>query len=680
MDKSDGHTIYEFEKFRLDADHLMLYLENEEIPLVPKAVKTLLVLVERRGEIISKEELMDAIWTDAIVEESNLWHYLHQLRKTLGKQANGQPFIETLRRRGYRFNGDVKTSGKPNEEISPKRDNRSLAGLQTRNGGGAIKESITGNVVALADWGGERKKSLSETDSRDVSEKDSAIAVTRHRFSFVALSILGVFILGLAIFAGFRYFSPAPASDVQIESIAVLPFENATGNTDLDYLSDGLSESVIERLSALPQVKVIARASSFKYRGQNADLQDVATKLGARAIVTGRITQRGENIVIRVQMIDTWENRELWSEQFNRSAADALAIEEEIAKTTSEKLRLKLTGTETKRLAKTYTENPEAYQLYLRGRFLYKKYTLADTLKAIEYYDQAIALDPKFALAYVGRANATAMMLSFRDAEMISGSRDAGMPPKYYMKLTREYMLKALEIDDQLAEARTSYAGMLPGFDYDFAGSEREFRRAIELNPNHADAHFWYGQLLSNLGRHEEALAEVRRGEELDPVSLHTNVYKSEILFYARRYDESITEAKKSVELNADYAPAHTRLATAYAMKGDHNASVAETIRFFELRGELDTAEAIRKSFEKGGWEGFVRDATAENPPFKVSRYFVATLYAETGQKDKAFKILDQFYEERSPGLVFIKVDPRLDNLREDPRFADLLRRVGFPQ
>jgi TolB-like protein/DNA-binding winged helix-turn-helix (wHTH) protein len=666
MDKLNHHRIYEFEKFRLDAGHLMLYRDDEEIPLAPKAVETLLVLVERRGEILSKDELMEVIWTDSIVEESNLAQYLHLLRKTLGETLGGKPFIETFRRRGYRFNGEVKTV-ELTAESEPENTNRNLAAFSTRTNGGAVREATSGNVVALAGWRSPAKEEeqTPEADLSTAPETEIPIVAEQRKFSLIAISVFGLLILALGVFAFLRFGLKTSTVGAPIESIAVLPFENASGSADLDYLSDGLSESVIDRLSALPQLKVIARASSFKYRGQNVDLQTTAAQLGVEAIVTGRITQRGDNLLIRVEIINVRENRQLWSEQFNRKATDALVLQEEIARTASEKLRLKLSGEQTQRLAKNYTQNAEAYGLYLRGRFLQNKFNAPNLLKSLEYFQQAVALDPNFAIAYVALAESTGRLAQFRN-----------LPKQDYKQMSRDYAFKAISLDDQLPEARTMLAGVLLASDYDFAGAEREYQRALELNPNYADAYIWRGQLLSSFGRHEEALAEIRRGLELDPVALEANSAYGEALYFARRYDESIAQLKKVLDLDPNYFPARRYLGLNYEMKGDYVARIAESVKINEINGAPQRGIAMQKSFDAGGWQNYLRDNCDDK--FDMHPYFVAASCLELGEKDKAFVILEKIYEERGGEFVYLKIDPRLDNLRDDPRYADLLRRVGL--
>ena len=658
--------VYEFSDFRLDVPERLLLRHDKRVPLSEKAFEMLCVLVRHGNHLVSKDDLLAEVWSGVIVEENNLDKTVSRLRQVLGEREGKEKFIETIRGHGYRFLPEVRLVELKSAEKAGKLFTAREPEISRRHKESpppAVSRPQSNKVVALADWRGALKED--EKPITTAAETESP-AVNRRKSTLIAASAFGFLILALVVFALFRGGSQTSTDGEPLESIAVLPFENATGNADLEYLADGLSESVIDRLSQLPQLKVIARTSSFKYRGQNVDFRDAAAKLGARAIVTGRITQRGDHLLIRVEMIDVRENRQLWSEQFNRKAADALDVQEEIARAASEKLRVNLSGAEEKLLAKSHTQNPEAYGLYLRGRFLQNKHNPPDLIKSLEYYEQAVALDPNFALAYVGLAESTGRLNRFRD-----------LPTQNYKEMSREYVFKAITLDDQLAEAHATFGSMLSVYDYDFGGAEREYERALELNPNYPEGHLWRGQLLSSFGRHEEALAEIRRGLELDPVSLEANSAYGEALFYARRYDESIAQLKKTLELDANYFPAHRLLAFNYGMKGDYAARVAESVKINEIGGAPQRGVAMQKSFQEGGWQGFLRD-NCENK-FDLHAYLVATFCAELGEKDKAFAVLNKIYEERGGELVFLKIDPRLDNLRADPRFADLLRRVGLP-
>ncbi|MBA3601598.1 MAG: hypothetical protein H0W45_10270, partial [Acidobacteria bacterium] len=482
--------------------------------------------------------------------------------------------------------------------------------------------------------------------------------------------VFGLLILALGFFAFIRFRSETPTADAPITIIAVLPFENGSGDANLDYLSDGLSESLIDRLSQLPQLKVIARNSSFKYRGQTIDLQEAANKLGAQAIVTGRVAQRGDDLTIRVEMVDARDNKHLWGEQFNRKATDAFAVQREIAQTVSEKLSIKLSRAQERQFVRQDTVNPQAYELLLRGRFTARQVGTENQKKAIEYYNQAIAVDPDYAPAYA--------KLSIGYASLAASSIG---DPKEFIPKAQAAARKALELDENLAESHLALANLYRTV-WDWSAAEAEYKRAIELNPNLSDAHLRYSDYLGLLGRHEQAIEEAKRGRELDPLSLSANLRIGWALFLARRYDEAIVETKKAFELNQKSVPVN-QFGYVYAAKGMHHEAIAayrESIRLgdtspglqiylgasYAQAGERENAQAILKQLEAG--------------KEYVSPGELAILYGALGEREKAFASLEKAYAAHDLQLQFLKVDPTFDSLRDDARFQDLMRRVGLPQ
>jgi serine/threonine protein kinase/Flp pilus assembly protein TadD len=507
------------------------------------------------------------------------------------------------------------------------------------------------------------------TQDRSIHTTFSAEYITsgikQHKLSFaVALAVL-LTALGLS----YWYFNRISPTTTQIESIAVLPFKNESGNADTEYLSDGMTESLINSLSQLPNLLVKARSSVFRYKGKDVEPQTIASELSVQAILNGRVVQRGDSLTLYLSLVDARTGNQIWGEQYNRKLTDLVALQSEIARDVSQKLRARLSGADEQKVAKNYTANAEAYQLYLKGRFYWNKRTPQDMWKSIEYFRQAIALDPNYALAFTGLADAYALLSNYGDAQ-----------PRETKPTAREAALKALSLDDRLAEAHATLGAILNDYDYDFTGAEREYKRAIELNPNYASAHQWYGELLTHQGRHEEALAELRRALEIDPLSLIINSVYGESMVFARRYDEAITQLKKTVELDANFATAHINLSTVYQLKDNYAESIAELAKFQELIGEQRDSASTRESFAQGGWEGFLRAITGTRRPVNIPSYIVATFHAELGEKDKTFAELNKSYENREFFMVLLKVDPRFDDLRSDPRFQDLLRRVGFPQ
>jgi len=454
------------------------------------------------------------------------------------------------------------------------------------------------------------------------------------------------------------YFYFASQNTRQIESIAVLPFQNASGNADVEYLSDGMTESLISSLSQLPKLSVKARSSVFRYKGKDVNPQTVGNELSVQAVLLGRIVQHGERLTLSFELVDARTENVIWSEQYNRKQTELLALQNEIARDVADKLRVKLSGADAQRLAKNYTANAEAYQLYLRGRFYLNKRTPKDIEKSVDYFNQAIAVDPNYALAYAGLADAYALLSNYQAA-----------PPREAMPKAKEAALKALSLDNDLAEAHTSLGFILGVYDYDFVGSEAQFKRAIELNPNYPTARLWYGAQLFNLGRFEEAAAELRRASEIDPLSLSINRLHGDRLLFARKYDGSIAQFKRTLELDTNFAPAHVSLGVAYQLKGDYAESVEEFAKSQELNGKPENAALMRESFGRRGWQGFLRVMTETRRPSNLPPELSATVFhAQLGEKEKAFDELNKAHENREFYLVLLKVDPRLDPLRGDNR------------
>ncbi len=458
-------------------------------------------------------------------------------------------------------------------------------------------------------------------------------------------------------------------NNTSIESIAVLPFVNESGSADLEYLSDGMTETLISSLSQLPNLNVKARSSVFRYKGKDTNSQTIGRELNVQAILTGRVIQRGQDLILYVELVEARTENSLWKQTYNKTMTNLVALQNDVARDVADKLQVKLSGADEQQLARNYTANAEAYQLYLKGRFYWNKRTAKDLRKAIEYFQQAVALDPNYALAYSGLADAYTLLPVYR-----------GAPSREVLPKAREAALKALSLDNQLAEAHISLGLVLHFYDYDVAGAEREFKAAIELNPNSATAHQFYGNLLFQLGRDKESSAEFRRALEIDPLLLTSNRLYGLSLLYARKYDEAIAQLKKTVELDASFAPAHDSLAQVYLAKGNYAESVEEFAKEQELIGEPQNAVLIRESFARGGWQGFLRAMTGESRPSNLASYRAATFHAALGEKDKAFAELNKGYENREFFIMLLKVDQRLDPLRDDPRFIELIRRVGLPQ
>lgn len=461
-----------------------------------------------------------------------------------------------------------------------------------------------------------------------------------------------------------------------IHSLAVLPLVNATSDSQADYLSDGITESVIHTLSHLPTLRVIARSTAFRYKGRDVDPQVVGGELGVQALVTGRVASLGGKLTVGVELVDVADGALLWGRQYKRQLADILAVEEEISTDIAENLRLKLTGEDKERLTKQYTKNSEAYQLYLKGRFYWNKRTEAAFVKGIEYFEQAIQTDRTYALAHTGLA----------DSYILLGSAAFEFqPPKETMPRAKRAAEKALRIDDSLAEAHTTRAQINRLYDWKWLEAERGFQRALELNPNYATAHHWYALLLTNLGRMQEALAEIRRAQQFDPLSLAITTDIGWCSYFARRFDDAIEEYRKALEMDPGFFWAHYLLGLAYAQESQFPAAVEQFQRAIRLSegstkvlGPL--GHAIAMSGQKAEAQRILSQMEALSQQKYVSSYAVALVHLGLAEEDRAVERLQQAYQERAGHMVYLKVDPYLDPLRDHSSFSDLLRRMKFPR
>ncbi|HSY32099.1 MAG TPA: protein kinase [Verrucomicrobiae bacterium] len=476
---------------------------------------------------------------------------------------------------------------------------------------------------------------------------------------------------------------PAPSAQSQIAEdathpwwrgrLAVLPFVNGSADPNAEYLSDGITESLINSLSRLPNLKVMSRDSAFRYKGKDTDAQTVGRELGVRTVLKGRVTQLGGNLAISAELIDATDSSHIWGQQYSRKPADIFALQEKIAREITKALRLRLTGQEEKSLARTYTTNPEAYRGYLQGRYWANKRSEDGINKGIECFQQAISKDPAYALAYCGLADCYSMHANY-----------GFLPPKIGYSQANDTVLKALELDDTLSEAHVSLGFIKSDYTWDWAGSEKEFQRAIALNPNYATAHQWYGYALWRTGHFEESIAEHRRALQLDPLSLPVNRNLGLAYYLARQYDLAIEQLQKTREMDPTFVLTREYLGLAYLEKGMYKEAVVsceEAVTpvsaspyaisalgyVYAVAGKKAEAQNVRDLLQKLSEQKY------------LSPRFMASVYAGLGEKEQALESLNAAYEDRSlqigPGII---ADPTYDSLRAEPRFQDLLRRMGL--
>jgi serine/threonine protein kinase len=458
-----------------------------------------------------------------------------------------------------------------------------------------------------------------------------------------------------------------------INSVAILPLVNDSADPNAEYLSDGITESIINNLSQLPRLRVMARSTVFRYKGRDIDPLEVGRELSVHAVLTGRVLQLGDSLRIGTELVRVADGSQLWGQHFDQKPGDIFAVQEEIAKQISEKLQMQLSGEEKKRLVKRYTENTQAYQLYLQGRYHWNKRSEEGMKKGIQFFEEAIRLDPNYALAYAGLA----------DSHIILGFYGV-LPPNEVMPKVKAAAKKALGIDDTLAEARISLAYAKGAYEWDWIGAEKEYKRAIKLNTNYATAHHWYGEYLAFMGRSAEAAAELERAHELDPLSLIINVARGWIYYLGRRYDDAIKQFFRTLELDPNFVHARFCLGLAYVQKAMFAEAIDEFQKVIAMLGRDPGAlAALGYAYGVSGKKAEARKLLAElreqSKRRYVAPYRLALICIGLDEKDQAFVWLQKGFEEHDLGLACLKVEAMADTLRSDPRHDELLRRVGFP-
>ena len=459
-----------------------------------------------------------------------------------------------------------------------------------------------------------------------------------------------------------------------LSALAVLPFINAGADPEAEYLSDGITDSIINNLSQLPQLRVMARSTVFRYKGRESEPREVGQELRVRAVLVGRVVQLGERLSIRAELVDVADGSQLWGECYQSQMADIFDVQEQIAREIFEKLSVRLSSEQHRRLARRHTESTEAYREYLKGRYYWNKRTEEGLKKSRQHFQQAVEIDPAYAPAYAGLA----------DSYALPAIAEYGLlPPKEAMPRAKAAASRALEINDGLAEAQTTLAHVRAFYDWDWPGAEQEFQQAIKLDPNYAFSHHWYALYLAAMGRHAEAIAEEERAQEIDPLSLIISKNVGTILYYAGHLDQSIEHYRKTLELEPNFARTHIYLGLAYERKGMFEEAIAEYQQALWISGGgsvlsalLGHAQAL--SGNRAEANKIIVKLKEQSERQYVPAFNIALIYAGLGENDLAFEWLDRAFDERSSWLVSLNVEPMLDSLRPDPRFAGLLRRLGL--
>jgi DNA-binding winged helix-turn-helix (wHTH) protein/TolB-like protein/Flp pilus assembly protein TadD len=652
---------YEFDSFRLDGRKRVLLRAGEPVALTPRALDLLFALIERREQVVEKDELLSLLWPDSVVEENNLTVNVSALRKALGAGPGERRYVVTVPGRGYRFVADVVEA----IEDVPALMRAAAPALVVEESKVrvVIEEEILDGVTEREGDGEKLKLQGSALESRPV-------APSRHR----PIAILAL--LGLLLAAGVYWWQLKESAihnpQSVIKTLAVLPFKPLVAEGRDDYLQMGMADVLITRLSKLRQVAVRPLSAIRKYTALEQDALAAGRELKVDAVLDGHIQRAGERVRVTVRLVNVNDGVTLWAETLDEKFTDLFTVEDRLSEKLVAAFALNLSPAERQLLARRYTANSDAYQSYLQGRYFWGKWTKPSLEKAIEAFEQALKADPEYAPAHSGIADAWNLLgyLGF-------------LPPREAFPKSEAAALRALQLDDTLGEAHLSLAKTKLFYDWDWPACEREINRALELSPNFADTHGMNGAYLLAMGRLDEALAARQRAQELDPTSPLFTTAVGWAYFYQRRYDQAIAWYRKALELDPNFALAYDDLSNALFLKGDAEQAVAEVLRFRTLTWESAAhLSALEQAFATEGKLGYWRkelelaeERAQQGAPLGAWR--MARINAELGDRDQAFVWLNRAYEERASLLAFLKTVPLFGNLHTDPRFAELLRRIG---
>ncbi len=497
--------------------------------------------------------------------------------------------------------------------------------------------------------------------------------IVQKRGAFDKRLIAAPFLLAIIVlggFFGYKYFAPTN----QIESIAVMPFVNESGNADVEYLSDGMTETLISGLSQLPNLDVKPRSAVFRYKGKETDPQTIGKELNVQAVLNGRVTQRGKDISLYVELMDIGRNKTIWSEQYNRKESDLVSLQSEIARDVSGKLTAKLSGADEAKVTNVYTTNSEAYQLYLKGNYYTSKFSKEGMRKGDEFFEQAIKLDPNYALAYNGIAYSQLIGMDWFTEPKVAGSK------------ARDNVAKAISLDDKLAETQLLRAMVAHWVEWDWITAESAFKKAVELNPSTFRPYGYYAWFLANMGRNDEAIAYAKRGQELDPISPESNFYLGMALLAAGRTEEAIARFHVSIDLDPAYFYSYSFLGRSYLQAGKYQDALAAFKRAVELEDGnpenwANLAYAYGVTGNKSEAQKIVESLKERSNSNYVSPYYFAIAYAGLGEHEETLDSLERAYDDKSDSLVlYLTADPQMAGIRSDPRYRNLLKRMGLPE
>lgn len=654
--------IYRLEEFELDPNTRRLTgADGKPVHLSHKPFQVLLYFIENRDRIVSRQELLDKFWEGRDVYDITLTKCVGAIRKALGENTETPRFIETRWAEGYRYIG-------PLEEI----DARVTQTHERRASLEDAEESSRGDLLTTAS---ESLPAPSKVLEHSAAELPYAATLGRRmsRRTYVGIAIIAVLLIGGTLLAYLLRRPAAPKSLATIRSLAVLPLKNVPDDSNYEYLSDGITEGLITALSQIEDLKVISHGSVMRFKRRDSDPREVGGQLGVASILEGSVRRDGDRVRVSVRLVRTDDGSVLWAgETYERSIDDLATLQDEITNQLATRLGAKLLGRDHASTPR-HSRDAEAYQLYLKGRFFWNKRTQDGIEKSIEFFNQAIARDQKYAMAYSALAESFVLQSlwgSTSSRESNSKARDAAE--------------KAMVLDVTLAEPHVALALIKEQYDWDWIGAEREFQQALKLNPNYATAHQWYGEFLVFMGRTEESIKALRRAKELDPLSPIINTQVGYPYYCARQYDAAIVEFKNALELEPTFAPALNYLARSYQAKGMDDEAMTTFHKAVEHSGGSPVMKArLGWAYAKIGKTGEARRILNELEDEAKTRYvaacLIASLHVALGDKEKAFAWLDKAFQERDVLLLTLNIESHLDPLRDDRRFQDLVRRVGLP-
>ena len=628
-----------FGVFELDLHSGELRKHGLRIRLQEQPFQVLATLLEHPGEVVTREELQKKLWpADTFVDfDHGLNKAINKIRDALGDSSDSPRFVETVARRGYRFLAEVKI-----DEAAP----------------AAVMESAPPSPTA-------QQVPAPASLGREPASPKRALPLT------AKISALLLFILVAAV-AAWKFRGPS-SQPLVVRSLAVLPLESLSNDASQEYFADGMTDELISDLGQISALRVISRTSVMVYKHAHKPLPQIARELNVDAVVEGTVLRSGDRVRITAQLIEASADKHLWSQSYEGELRDTLALQNQVARAIADQIRISLNPQEQAALKSVRVVNPQAYESYLKGRFFWNKRTTNGLRVALAYFNQAIEEDPKYPQAYSGLADTYALLGDWEYA---------AMTPKEALPKAKAAAIKALELDNTLGEAHNSLAFCLDVFDWDLDSAEREFRRAIELNPSYATAHHWYGSHLLLLGRNDQAIEEISKAQSLDPLSLIINADLAEALTISHSYDQAIAQSRKTIEMDPSFPLAHTQLAQAYLQKHMNSEAIAELRKAVELSGGSPACmSTLARAQAASGNRAEALTILAALKKRAVPDYSdaadVAVVYAALGDSDQAMIWLEKAFEQRFNPSVLLR--PAFDPLRPDPRFQKFLTRVGLP-